>query len=192
MSEIHATLNWILGRFRMPVLCEREDGSVIQLEEAVVFRPAAEDARGMTVKATFFGIDVAGAKRCYNLIEPEIPDRRGVLYLTYIAQDRSDIGLSDFRHSIRDGEVTYQVTRGRLRVRPIGDAETEPLVLEFEGRQGALTVSRLRPTSDGYKLLAPFAREQGVERLPLRRLSFRLELPDAASVRGYYLEDAKR
>ena len=34
VNETHATLNWIIGRWRMPVTCEREDGSTsVKIED---------------------------------------------------------------------------------------------------------------------------------------------------------------
>lgn len=191
VNETHLSLNWILGRWRMPVTCVREDGSSVELEEAIVFRPAPEDAMGRTMRATFFGIDVADAKRCYNLIEPHMRDRRGVLYLTFVShQDRTDHGLSRFRRTVEDGEISYTIVRGKLQVREIGSSE-EALSLDYAGLEGRLTARLIKKRSDGDKLLGPYAHEHGVT-AAMRRLTFDFEAENLPGQRGWYLEDAER
>ena len=191
-NETHISLNWIMGRWRMPVTCEREDGSTVAIEESIVFRPAPEDAMGRTVRATFFGIDVADAKRCYNLIETRLRDRRGVLYLTFVSQqDRTDVGLSRLRRTLEDGEISYTIVRGKLRVREIGNPDAEPLTLDYAGLEGKLTARVIKRLSDGDKLLGPYAREKGVQP-DMRRLSFLLHADTLPQQRGWYLEDPSR
>ena len=191
-NETHISLNWILGRWRMPVTCVLEDGSTLEIEEAIVFRPAAEDAMGRTMRATFFGIDVADARRCYNLIEPRMRDRRGVLYLTFVSQqDRTDVGLSRLRKTLEDGEISYTIVRGKLRVREIGNPAAEPLTLDYRGLEGELTARVIKRLSDGDKLLGRYAREKGVGPA-MRRLAFRLQADTLPEQRGWYLEDEHR
>ena len=191
VDETTAMLNWILGRWSMPVSCAREDGSVVDIETAVVFRPASEDASGRTVRATFFGIDVAGAQRCWNLIETGVPDRRGVIYLTFTSQRRLDLGVTRMRHNLDDGGLSYRVTRGKLRIRDVG-AGVEPRTIDFAHKETYLHVSLVKRGSDGDKLLSRFAEKRDPLRR-MRRLAIEVSGPDVeTATAGYYLEDPER
>ena len=192
VDETHASLNWILGRWRMPITCELEDGSRVPVEEAVVFRPSADDATGRTVRATFFGLDVPGATRCFNVIEPNVPDRRGVLYLTFVSHGRPEMGLSNLRRTLEDGEISYRVTRGRLRIRDLSRPDEGARIDDYQGRSATLTVRLIQAGSDGDKLLTPFAAAQELGAFGLRRVSFEWRGDELAGYRGYYLEDGER
>ncbi len=185
-------LRWILGRFQMPLTCLREDGSRIQVEEAVVIR-TTQDPR--LAKATFFGVDVADATRCYNVVERNLPDRRGVLYLTYRWHVRPDLGTSDFRRALASGPLRYTIERGTLRQRPIGTAEGPVSVVEFEGAGAELVVSDVARGSDGDKLLGtPRTSAAGKgrrSRVP-RRFVIEIQGHKDFSFRGYFLEDERR
>ena len=114
-------LNWLKGRWSQPVTCERADGSTFARERALSFRVAPGEGAGRTaLRATFYGIDAPDAVRCYNLIESELLDLRGVVHLHVRAHNREDMGIVDFRRMLADGSLDYYVTRGRLRWRPIG------------------------------------------------------------------------
>lgn len=192
MSATQATLQWIVGRFRRPLTCERADGSTVDVEESVAFRPAREDRRGETVRATFFGVDVSDAVRCYSTLEPSVPDRRGVLFITFLAPDRPDVGLSQLRRELEDGELTYQVRRGRLRVRALGDDADEPREVDLAGGRTELVVRLVPPTSDAGKLLARYAAGEGPEGAALRRLEIELRKEGVSLLRVPYLEDGSR
>lgn len=185
-------LNWILGRYRMPMTCTRSDDSRVHLEESVVVRPAPQHGP-TTLKATFFGIDVGNATHCYNIVKADRPDARGVLYFTYRSSGRKDLGGSDFRHSLRDGELTYQITGGVLRIGAVDAAPEKKKAVAFGGTGSTLTVRLLIPAEDGFKLLEGFARNASAKARPLlRRLEFRIDGPESFSFGGYYLEDAAR
>ncbi len=190
-DETHATLNWLIGRWRMPVTCELEDGRRVNLEEAIVVRPAAEDANGRTVRATFFGIDVRGARRCFNLTRSEIPDRRGVLYLTFVSQGRPDLGLTRLRQNLETGELAYHITRGRLQIRPVGAPPDATIPLDFQGKDAALRVRVLRSSSDGFRMLESLARDDPAANR-LRRVRFSIEGLEPSPFQGDYLETARR
>jgi hypothetical protein len=190
INETHATLNWILGRWRMPATCELADGSHVDVEEAVVFRAAPEDSAGRTIRATFFGIDVADAVRCYNLMEKNIPDRRGVLVLTFPSSGRSDIGLRNLMKHLRDDRgLSYVIRRGTLHVRQLGADEAERV--DFNGA-GADLIARLLPYgSDGDRLLAPLADKSDNPR-SLRRIQLEIARDGVPEQSGFYLEDGER
>jgi len=191
VDPTHGALNWIIGRWYMPVTCEREDGSRVQIEDAIVLRPATEDPAGRSLKATFFGLDIADAKRCFTMIDSNVRDRRGVLYLTYTSQRRTDLGLKDLRDDLEDGELTYQITRGKLRERNIASGDP-PRVLHYTSKDGRLTVKELKRGSDGYKLLSTAAPAQPAQGLAVRWLSLELTGREMDPVKAYILEDAER
>ena len=192
VNETHATLNWIIGRWRMPVTCEREDGSMIQLEESVVVRPAREDAEGRTVRVTFFGIDVEGARRCFNLTHKDVPDRRGVFYMTFVSHGRSDIGLTRLRQNLEEGSLHYEITRGKINVRHIGANSEEDRVVDFADVDAGLEVSFLDRGTDGYRLLTTLVKRDGLEGQPLRRLRFEVSGVEPGTYVGDYLEVPRR
>ena len=184
-------MNWLIGRWRMPVTCELEDGSRVDVEEAIVVRPASEDANGRTVRATFFGIDVRDAHHCFNLTRSEIPDRRGVLYLTFVSQGRSDVGLTRLRQNLESGELAYEITRGRLQIRPFGTPGEAVIPLDFAGEDAKLRVRVLRSSSDGFRMLKSLAGDDPAARR-LRRVSFTIEGVEPSPFQGDYLEAVRR
>ncbi len=184
-------LHWIAGRFAMPVTCRRADGSTVEVEESVTIRPAPEQGSSI-FKATFFGIEVADAQRCYNLVLPELADRRGTLYITFRSMQRSDLGVRDFRLMLEDGALDYHVRDGTLRIRPVGAADEEARVVSFAGGRGELAVRVLAPTSDGWKLLSRFRGQPVARDDPRRRLEFSIQDDRTPALQGYYLETARR
>ncbi|MFQ5513476.1 MAG: hypothetical protein ACE5FG_03490 [Myxococcota bacterium] len=192
VDEATLALNYIQGRFTMPVTCVRRDGSTIEVAEAIVIRPAPQQGGEARLRATFFGIDVSDVERCYNLVHSRIPDRRGILYLSYRhrAHHRPDLGMSDFRHELATGELRYRIEHGTLRERPPGTPENAWHELAFDGGGYELVVSEVKHGSDGEKLLgSPPAAIRG--RVP-RHLVFELQGPKGFAFTGYYVEDARR
>ncbi len=184
-------LEWITGRYRMPVTCLRTDGSRIELEEALVIRRAPEHGDIRTLKVTFFGIDAPNISRCYNLVTPNIPDRRGTLYVTFRSTGRADLGPKDFRRRLASGELRYPIQGGQLRERGFSEAEPREHTVKFS-RQGIdLVVRQIRGGSDADKLLAPYAKREPATHRGLRRFEFEIQGPDEFAFRGYFIEDPK-
>jgi hypothetical protein len=179
-------LNWLKGRWEMPITCTRADDTQIELREGFAVRATREDPK--VVKLTLFGIDEKELKRCYNLAVPEVPDRRGVVYLTFRSSGRTDLGPSDFRQRMRDGELRYHVERGRVHVTPIG-GDAEPEVRTFSGSGWELVVRLLERSDDGFRMLKRHA-GPATPGAPLpRAIEVRLEGPDDYSVGGFYIEN---
>ena len=143
-------LEWVTGRYRMPVTCLRSDGSRIELEEAIVIRRAPEHGDIRTLKLTFFGIDAPNISRCYNLVTPNIPDRRGTLYVTFRSVSRADTGPKDFRRRLESGELRYPIQGGQLRQREFGDEPSLARAVKFSRRgiEFARWTTRKRARSD--------------------------------------------
>lgn len=190
VDETTLAYRFLEGRYRMPVTCKLEDGSLLELEEAVVIR-AGPDRKGQSaVRATFFGIDAPGARSCFNLVNPELRDQRGVLYLNYRSLRRADLGVRDFRRELERGALEYRVLDGRLRLREIGGDEAEAVELDFDGAEARFLVSSIPRASDGDKLLEEF--EARLPAATRRRLEIRIEGPEGLQLGGYYLEDEAR
>lgn len=152
------------GRYMAPVHCTREDGSLIDLQEALTVR-ADPSSLGTTtgdyrLRVTFFGIDVSGVSHCHNLMTNRLPDRRGILHLSFRGQTREDLGLSFFRNELRDGEIEYHVEDGRLLTREIG-TEAEPVTIEFDD-DAQFIMRELTPRSDPARMLERFAAKLGI------------------------------
>jgi len=191
--KVNATtlaFQYLTGRYRMPVTCVRTDGSSLELEEAIVIRRYAQHSGEANLKATFFGIDAADLSHCFNVLQQRIPDRRGTLYLTFRSfLRRTDLGMSDIRRRMRNGELRFPIQDGKLRERAIGEDEAEPRVIEFKRRGLELLVRQVRPGSDADKLLARYAGEARESKNVPRRFEFEINGPDDFSFRSFVIED---
>jgi hypothetical protein len=178
------------GRFRMPVTCTRTDGAQVEVEESVSFRPAVNRDGTQTLRMTFYGLAGSDLERCYNLVYPSIPDRRGVLYVSYSSRDRrGDTGVKNFTRAIQRGPLEYVITGGRLHIRDPDQAKEEARVVHFDGRSTPLLVALVPQDSDPDKLLgkAPVVRGRIA-----RKLMLRFEGPDGLRFENAYLEDSSR
>jgi len=181
---------WLEGRYRMPVTCIRNDDSQVEIEEAVVFRLDPSNGRS-AIKATYFGID-GDFKRCFNIVEGSIPDRRGTLYLHFPAHNRPDTGLSEFRRMARDGDLTFRVHGGKLRLREIGKTAETARTLDFDHGEYPLNVRAVDGGSDAAKLLADFDDVKDGLTRQRRRLSFTLSGPEEFQSVAHMIEDEGR
>jgi len=191
MDATTLALEWVTGRYRMPVTCLRSDGSRIELEEAIVIRRAPEHGNIRTLKLTFFGIDASDISRCYNLLIPDIPDRRGTLYATFRSAARGDLGPKDFRRRLESGELRYPIQGGQLRQREFGDEPSQARTVKFSRRGIDLVVRTIHGGSDADKLLAPYAKRGTSTRRRIRRFEFEIQGPDEFAFHGYFIEDPK-
>jgi hypothetical protein len=182
--------NYLKGRFLMPVTCTRADGSVVELHESIVIRADRRGDDTRALRMTFFGLGGKELARCYNLVMPDMRDRRGVLYLTYASDDtRVDTGLKDFKRDLKRGPLEYRINGGKLQLRKVAapdDAET----LDFEDEQSRLYVTLIRRDSDADKLLGDVLAPEG--KPSPRKLGFRVESSGDTSFEGFYLEDVSR
>jgi hypothetical protein len=169
----------------------RSDGSRLELEQAIGVRAAPKRSGMPVLRVTFFGIDVPDAEKCFNVVEPRVPDRRGVLYVTYRSNRRADMGLTDFRRTIRKGALVYHIVSGQLRIRDV-DEHGEPRVVRFEDRDYPLRIRPVLPQSDGDKLLAPYRGDHPPEADPRRRLRFEIEGPEQFTFVGAFIEEEPR
>lgn len=163
-TESDLALAFLAGRYSMPITCKKTDGSVVELEDSISFKPAPDAGGEKALKVTFFGVDVADAAYCYNLVERRIVDRRGTIFVHYRSHNREDLGMSDFRRAASRGPLTYNAHRGELRVRGIGTDSGHPGEgeLAFDGGDSKLVVDTIAPSSDGAKLLADYEARTGL------------------------------
>jgi hypothetical protein len=184
MDATDVALKFMQGRFTMPVTCVMPDGTRVEREEAIVFRPGPERVGLHTLRATLFGIDSGEATHCYNLVNPRVLDRRGTLYVTYRSHGRSDVGMARFRKALADGSLRYHIVDGHLVERPIGSAEGEPRDVQFGDEDRLMSMGPVPRDSTRYK-----KRRKG--RQP-RAIEIRFDGPDGYQFVGHYLEDARR
>lgn len=185
-------LRWISGRYIMPVTCTREDDSVVTIEQAVVIRSVpTHGGPPYTARATFFGIDVEGAVRCYNLVDPRLLDRRGLLYFHMRSRRRPDMGMSDFRHMLDDGQITFQISDGKITTRPIGEPDGEPEVVKYRSVDATLSVRIVGFGEDGSRALAALAPSDPELDRHVRRLEFRVEHPERGAFSAFFMDDWK-
>ncbi len=190
-DETSLALGYLVGRYRTPVTCTLRDGSIVQREEAIVFRPGPQKSGRLTVRATFFGVDVADAERCYNVVSPRVPDRRGSLTLGYEGLRRTDLGMHDLRLELKRGMLDFSVLDGRLEIRPFAGDEP-PRSVDLEPGNPVFSMRPIPPNSDGHRLLAPLvAASAGAERRP-RQFEFRIEGAEGFPWSGFFIEDVSR
>jgi len=193
-TEDQIAISYISGRFASPVTCKRKDGSVIQLEDAFVLKPAPEAGGGNSLRVTFFGIEAADVDFCYSLIERRVPDRRGTILFHYRSHNRKDLGNTDFRRSAQSGSLTYNAHEGVVQERAVGsNPDNAPArELDFDGGDSRLVVEPVQGGSDGAKLFADLdAREKPGGSGTPRRYAFRFVAKDGSEFRIYATEDAR-
>ena len=188
VDETTLALYWLRGRFRSPVTCIQADGTRVELEEAIVVRKGAKLSGMPTLRITFFGIDLPDATKCFNLIVPDLPDRRGSINVTYRSSKRKDRGMHDFQRAVKNKTLEYQIVAGTLRIREVGQHESQAQVVRFDDDY-PLRVSTVIRRSDNAKLLAQYLGE-GPD--PRRRLRFQLEGPMEFRLDQSFIEDERR
>lgn len=183
-------VQYLRGHFEMPVLCTREDGTVARVKESLVITPSRNRNVNQTLRVMFSGIPWEGMKRCYNVALGRIPDRRGVIYISYSnLAKRPDVGLRDFQRDLKRGPLEYRVVGGALRVRDVGSAASAVREVDFTGHRVPFRVVLAQRNSDADKLLGRVRPVKG--RLP-RKLGFEIVGPGGFHYRGSYLEDSSR
>jgi hypothetical protein len=193
LTEDQIAIAYISGRYASPVTCKRQDGSVLQVEDAIVLKPAPEEGGGNSLRVTFFGIDAADVDFCYSLIERRVPDRRGTILFHYRSHNRKDLGSTDFRHSAKSGSLTYNAHEGVLKERAIGSNpdNAAPRELSFDGGESRLVVEPVQPGSDGAKLFAELDARQKPVGTP-RRYTFRFIAKDGSEFSFYATQDVRQ
>lgn len=195
MTEDEIALAFIAGRYSSPITCKKTDGSVIELENSIVLKPAPESGGGNSLKVTFFGVDVPDVAFCYSLVERRIVDRRGSILVHFRSHNRADLGVSDFRRTMtKNGSLTYYAHRGELSARGVG-SEADPAdarVLQFGGGDSKLEVEPIAEGTDGAKLLSDYDARTGVmPSADQRRFTFRFTAKDGSQFMFYGVEAPK-
>ena len=188
-------ISFLEGRYITPVTCKLRDGSQVEVNDSIQLKASPEAGGGNSLKATFFGIQVADAEYCYSSIERRVVDRRGFLHLHFRARNRPDYGIADFRHMAKAGPLTYNAHRGELQVREIGAdaALLSPRVLAFDGGDSRLVVEGVPDGTDGAKVVAQFfAKHPPQEGHARRFFTFRFFAKDESEFTFYAIEDDRR
>ncbi len=186
-------LNWLAGRYRMPVSCVTAEGSTLELSQNISFRPNQEAGDGKSaLKVTLFGIEPPEAvERCYNLLQKDLPDRRGVMYVHFRYHERKDLGVADFRRLIKSGQLVYHVHRGLFKEQPIGGDESQGTLTKLEGGDSRIEVSMVQTGSDADKLLGRFQPDEPPTTespFPARRLTLRFYGPEGLLFESHVVE----
>lgn len=188
-------IQFVASRYFSPVTCKLADGSQIDVNDSIELKSAPEAGGGNALKATFYGIQVAGAAYCYSTIERRVVDRRGVLYLHVRTRNRPEYGVADFRRMVKSGGLTYNAHRGELQVREIGsdEATQAPRVLAFDGGDSRLVVEGISEGSDGAKLITQYLEKNPeMESQPRRYFTFRFTAKDGSEFTYFAIQDDRR
>jgi hypothetical protein len=188
-------IQFLSGRYISPVICKRKDGSQVEVNDSIQLKASPEASGGKSLKATFFGIQVADADYCYSSIERRVVDRRGILHLHFRTRNRPEYGMADFRRVAKSGPLTYNAHRGELQVREIGgdSAAQAPRMVAFDGGDSRLVVEGVADGTDGAKLVTQFfAKHPEQEGLARRVFTFRFIAKDESEFTFYAIEDDRR
>ncbi len=96
--------------------------------------------------------------------------------------------MHDFKRAAKSRHLEYQIVSGTIRIRQIGQDESEAQVVRFDDDY-PLRVTTVIRRSDGAKLLAQYE-EEGPD--PRRRLRFELEGPRDVRFDQTFIEDERR
>ena len=188
-------ISFIAGRYVSPVTCKLADGSQVEVFDPLELKASPEAGGGKSLKATFFGIQVADAQYCYSSIERRVMDRRGVLYLHFRTRNRPDFGVADFRRMVKAGPLTYHAHRGELQMREVdaGAATGAARIVAFDGGKSRLVVDGIVEGSDGSKLLGQYLNKNPPKvDQPGRYLSLRFVAKDGSEFTYYAIQDDRR
>jgi hypothetical protein len=188
-------IEFLQGRYIMPVTCKLKDDSQVEVDDSIQLKASPEAGGGKSLKATFFGIQVADADYCYSSVDRRVVDRRGFLHFHFRTRNRPDYGIADFRRMAKAGPLTYNAHRGELQVREIGAdaAAQEPRVLAFDGGESRLVVEGIPDGTDGAKIVAQFfAKHPPQAGLTRRFFTFRFFAKDKSEFTFYAIEDDRR
>jgi len=187
-------ISFIAGHYVSPVTCKLTDGSQVEVNDSIELKPSPDAAGGKSLKATFFGIEIANAEYCYSSLERRVPNRRGILYLHFRTRNRPDYGVADFRRMAEKGPLTYNAHRGELQVSEVGQegAGQAPKVLAFDGGDSRVIADGIAPGTDGAKLVGQyFASHPQKEEATRRVVAFRFIAKDGSEFMFYGI-DANR
>lgn len=195
MNADEIALLFLAGRYIMPVTCKLEDGTSIEVEDAIQLKDSSDSSGGKSLKITFFGLQVPNAEYCYSSVERRALDRRGVFYVHFRNRNRPDFGVADFRRLAKAGPLVYNAHRGELRVSGTGrDAATlETRVLSFDGGDARLMVENVPAGTDGSRVVAQFLEKHPPKPGLSRRIfTFRFIAKDESQFLFYAIEDDRR
>jgi hypothetical protein len=146
-------LAWVLGDFRAPLVCTRDDvpRQALRRVRVVTLPRSARPA----VRVTFYDLEAPPGTACSGFTRPEEPNVLGALDLVFDGRTRSDTGEADFRHALeREGGFRYRIQAGQLRSGPAGDAVDAFASHDYAG--GSARFGAVPPGSDAARRLAAF------------------------------------
>lgn len=175
-------LEWTRGQFAAPLLCEVKGVPTRGLRRLLI-APDPRATRPRANRLRVFDLELEDASRCFDELGAEEFNLVGALSLTLPGRSRPDSARRDFAAALRrENGFDFRIREGRLRVAPVGGAETQPRVVDFA--DGLARVRNVERGSDAARRLREF--EGG------RRLSLMLEAKDGTTLRFDMVQYATR
>lgn len=168
-------VNWVRGRYASPLLCEI-DGEPVRGLRRVLAMPSRANPTLPTGRLVFVEMDAPDARRCFTDLGAAAPNLRGALFFRLPGPARPDTAVRDLKAMLkRQNGLTFDVVRGELQRRPVGQEEADWEPLDFAG--GTLHFSRLGKGSDADRLLKDFPSPRKLEMTLTASDGTKLELP---------------
>lgn len=154
-------VNWIRGRYASPLLCAI-DGEPVRGLRRVLATPSRAHPTLPTGRLIFVEMDVANASRCFTEMGAKAPNLRGSLHFRLPGPARPDTAVRDLKAMLkRQKGITFDVVRGEVQRRPVGEDDAAWESMDFAG--GQLRFLRVGKGSDVERLLKDFPSPRKLE-----------------------------
>jgi len=152
VSEL--ALEWALGHFASPVVCQLGDRPVRGLRR-VQISPGPAHVRPPVARLVFVDMEVSEASRCLTELKGDVPNVIGSLQIRLPSTRRTDTAQRDFREQLRRRSgFEFAVVSGGLRIQPVSQPVSPARGVDFRG--GRVSLVEIPEGSDESRLLAPF------------------------------------
>jgi len=160
-DEVDLALGWARGRFHSPVICTFAGEPRTGLRRVEIGPGPAHSTRRVDL-LTFVDLEARDAERCRTTLGGDSPNLIGSLWIAYTPKrPHSDTPDRDFKLVLRDGDVPFEIVRGRVRS---GPPQLAPEALEeIDLRGGTVRIEPVRVGSDAARVLAEFGSKRKLE-----------------------------
>lgn len=145
-------IDWALGRFGSPLICQIEGTPVRGMRRLQVVN-GPRQLRSPLARIIFVSMEVEAATRCFTETEKSAPNISGTLEIRFPGAARRDTAHREFKTLLRrEGGVEFDISGGVLRLQEVGVATNAARDVDFRG--GKARFGLVRPGTDVERLLS--------------------------------------